>query len=427
MPGQVVVIGGGFGGLTAVQSLAQTNHQIVLINRTNHHLFQPLLYQVATAALSPADIASPLRSILRPQRNVRFIMDEVRTIDRDNRRVMLAEGDPLPFEYLIVAPGSSHSYFGHDDWKNFAPGLKTLADALTIREHLIFTLEHADRLDVSADREKYLTCVVIGGGPTGVEVAGALAEIARNSVVKEFPRLREETFKIILLEGGDGLLSGFSPKLRGYAYNSLAKAGVDVRLNARVTDVTDTGVYVGDTFIESVNVIWAAGNKASSLMESLNVPLDKQGRVIVQPDLSIPHDPSIFIIGDAAGLYDANGMALPALAPVAKQQARYVANIIRENTKHEDRTPFLYNDQGTMATIGRAKAVAEFGRIRLSGLLAWLLWSLLHVFFLIGFRNRLRVMLEWIWYYFTYRSGAQLIYWKTLEGRTKNALHKFLP
>lgn len=417
MASQVVVIGGGFGGLTAVQSLERTKHEIVLINRTNHHLFQPLLYQVATAALSPADIASPLRSILRSQKNVRVIMDEARAIDREGRKVILAEGDPVPFEYLIVAPGSSHSYFGREEWGHFAPGLKTLADALTLREHLIFTLEHADRLGDSADRQKYLTCVIVGGGPTGVEVAGALAEIARKAVVKDFPRLSQEAFSIILLEGEDRLLSGFSPRLREYAYKSLEKAGVDVRLNARVTDVTNTGVYVGDTFIESVNLIWAAGNRASPLMESLKVPLDQQGRVIVQPDLTIPGDPSIFIIGDAAGLYDVNGLALPALAPVAKQQARYVANIIREGTNHERRQPFVYNDQGTMATIGRAKAVAEFGRLRFSGLLAWLLWSFVHIFFLIGFRNRIRVMSEWIWYYFTYKPGAQLIYWKTRKSK----------
>ena len=288
MASKVVIIGGGFGGLTTVQSLQRSGVEIVLIDRTNHHLFQPLLYQVATAALSPADIASPLRSILRSQQNVRVIMDEARSIDREGHRVLLAEGEAVSFDYLVVAPGSCHSYFGHEEWGHFAPGLKTLADALAIREHLILSFENADRLGDRSDAKKYLTFVIIGGGPTGVELAGALAEIARDVVVRDFEKLRTEDITIMLLEGGRCLLSGFAPHLREYAKTSLEKIGVDVRLNAKVTDVSNAGVYVGNTFIESVNIIWAAGNKASPLLKSLKVPLDDQERVIVQPDLSIP-------------------------------------------------------------------------------------------------------------------------------------------
>ena len=421
MSSQVVVIGGGFGGLTAVQSLQGTKKNIVLINRTNHHLFQPLLYQVATAALSPADIASPLRTILRSQQNVRVIMDDARAIDREGRRVILAGGEPIPFDYLIIAPGSAHSYFGREEWENFAPGLKTLADAITIRERLVSSFEQADRLLDGGESKKYLTFVIVGGGPTGVEVAGALAEIARKEVVQDYPRLSAGEFTIILLESGDSLLSGFAPSLRKYALRSLKRSGVDVRLNAKVTHVTNSGVYVGDTFIESANIIWAAGNRTSPLIESLAVPLDQQGRVIVQPDLTIPGDPFIFVIGDAAGLYDEGGRALPALAPVAMQQGRYVSKIIQKRSHGDTRQPFVYKDRGTLATIGRAKAVAELRGLRFSGLVAWLLWSFVHIFFLIGFRNRFRVMSEWIWYYFTYKPGAQLIYWKTLDDKDQPA------
>ena len=420
MNSQVVVIGGGFGGLTVVQELQGSNSQNILISRTNHHLFQPLLYQVATAALSPADIASPLRSILRFQKNVRVIMDEVTEINREDRRVILAEGDPIPYDFLVVAPGSSHSYFGREEWRRLAPGLKTLADALTIREHLIFSFEHADRLEDKQDRKKYLTFIIVGGGPTGVEIAGALAEIAKKVVIRDFRRLKSEELTILLLEGSDHLLSGFAPSQRAYAKRSLEKIGVDVRLNARVTDISDSGVYVGNNFIESVNLIWAAGNRASPLLETLKVQLDHQGRVMVQPDLSISGDPSVFVIGDAAALYDEHGKALPALAPVAMQQARYVAKIICSRIPPDARRPFLYHDKGTMATIGRAKAVAEVGQFRFSGLIAWLLWSFVHIFFLIGFRNRFRVMSEWIWYYFTYKPGAQLIYWKIREEESQD-------
>lgn len=419
MGSRVVIIGGGFGGLTVAQSLVRADVEIVLVDRTNHHVFQPLLYQVATAALSPADIASPLRTILRSQQNVQVIMDEARAVDRGSRSVILADGDAVRFDQVVVAPGSRQSYFGREDWRPFAPGLKTLDDALAIREHLIRSFERADRIPNRAEAKPWLTFLIVGGGPTGVELAGALAEIAREAIVRDFPRLRRDEVAILLLEGDDRLLPGFASRLGEYAKTSLEKMGVDVRLNARVTEVTEKGVYVQDRFIESVNIIWAAGNTASPLLESLKTPLDHQGRVMVEPDLSLPEDPSVFVIGDAACVHDQQGNVLPALAPVAMQEARYVAKVIRAGTTRRNRHPFVYRNRGTLAAIGRAKAVAEIGRLRLSGLAAWLLWSFVHIFFLIGFRNRVRVMSEWIWYYFTYKPGAQLIY----RRRRKDGRH----
>ena len=415
-PSHVVIIGGGFGGLTAAQCLRRANVEIVLIDRTNHHLFQPLLYQVATAALSPADIASPFRSILRGQRNVRVVMGEVIAVDRERRVVELAEGEAIPFEFLIVAPGSRHWYFGKDDWEQFAPGLKTLSDALTIRERLILSFERAERVLHTSDARKYLTFVVVGGGPTGVELAGALAQLAREAMALDFPALRAEDLTVLLLEGGECILPSFAPALRDKAKHFLEQLGVVVKLNSTVTEVNESGVFIGKTLIETVNVIWAAGNRASRLLESLKAPMDRQGRVLVQRDLTIPGEPFIFVIGDAACHYDERNRALPALAPVAMQQARYVARVITNTIPPGKRDPFAYLDRGNMTTIGRAKAVAEIGPFRVAGLAAWVLWALVHIFFLIGFRNRIRVMSEWIWYYFTSKPGAQLIYWKLREA-----------
>jgi len=409
---QVVIIGGGFGGLTAAQCLRGENVEIVLIDRTNHHLFQPLLYQVATAALSPADIASPLRSILRRQRNVRVVMGEVIAVDRERRVVELAEGEAIPFEFLIVSPGSRHFYFGKDEWEQFAPGLKTLSDALKIRERLILSFERAERVLHTSGAQKYLTFVIVGGGPTGVELAGALAQLAREAMVLDFPALRAEDLTVLLLESGECILPSFAPALREKAKQFLEQLGVVVKLNTTVTEVTASGVFIGKTLIETVNVIWAAGNRASRMLESLKVPMDRQGRVIVQKDLTISGDPFIFVIGDAACHFDDRSRALPALAPVAMQQARYVAGVIKNNVPLGKREAFVYRDRGSMTAIGRAKAIAEIGPFRVSGLAAWVLWALVHIFFLIGFRNRIRVMSEWIWYYFTYKPGAQLIYWK---------------
>lgn len=413
---RTVIIGGGFGGLTAVQALRHAEVEILVIDRTNHHVFQPLLYQVATAALSPSDIAAPLRATLRPQRNVRVIMDEVLAIDRERRAVIVAEGDPIRFDHLIVAPGSRHFYFGREEWERHAPGLKTLADALEIRDRLLLSFEKAERMLPAPDAQKYLTYVIVGGGPTGVEIAGAIGEIAREVVQRDFPALRGERLAILLLEGESRILSAFSPDMANKAHRFLEDLGVTVNLNTRVTDVTAHGVRVGETFIEAATVIWTAGNRASPLLQSLKVPLDGMGRVIVQPDCTIPEDPWVFVIGDAACCMTADGTPLPALAPVAMQQARYVARTITARIPRERRSPFEYVDWGTMTTIGRAKAIAEIGRLHFAGVIAWLLWSLVHIFLLIGFRNRFRVMSEWVWYYFTAKPGAQLIYGKPRKG-----------
>jgi NADH:quinone reductase (non-electrogenic) len=414
----VVVIGGGFGGLTAVQSLRKAAVEITLIDRTNHHLFQPLLYQVATAALSPADIASPLRGILRGQHNVHVIMDEALGIDPARREVLLPK-QQLPFDYLIVAPGSRHSYFGKDDWEQYAPGLKTLADAVHIRERLLVSFERAERLVGTPDAKPYLTFAIVGGGPTGVELAGAIAEIACKTILPDFHALCAGDLTFLLLEGDDRILGGFHPSLSSAAGRVLTSMGVEILLNTRVTEVTERGIVANGHFIETMNVIWAAGNEASPLLRSLSVPRDRQGRVIVEKDLSIPGDSGIFVIGDAAHAVGPDGDPLPGLAPVAMQQARYVARLIGRAIPVAERPAFIYKDRGKLATVGKARAVMEFGRLRFSGVLAWVLWAVVHIFFLIGFRNRVRVMSEWIWYYLTYQPGARLVYWTVQDSKQR--------
>ena len=407
---KVAVIGGGFGGLNAVRHLKDGDVDIVLLDRKNHHLFQPLLYQVATAALSAADIASPLRRIFRGSSNVTVMLDEAIAIDRVKRSVCLETGESVAFDYLVVAPGSSTSYFGKDGWRQYAPGLKTLSDALEIRERVLMSFEQAARAESLLLLKRYLTFVIVGAGPTGVELAGALAEIARQSVALDFPTLPMAQFKVILLEGGPSILPSFAPELRRDALQFLKALDVDVRFKAQVTNVTADGVWCGDTFIDTGNVIWAAGTAASPLLGSLETPLDPQGRVIVEQDLSIPEDPSIFVIGDAACFRTDEGTPLPALAPVALQQGRYVASIIQQAIPPDQRRSFRYVDRGTMTTIGRAKAVAEIRGLRFSGFIAWVLWCVVHIFFLIEFRNRVRVSLEWLWYYLTFKPGTLLLY-----------------
>ena len=399
---RVVIIGGGFGGLTAAQSLRDAD--VVMIDRTNHHLFQPLLYQVATAALAPGDIAWPLRTMFRRQPHVRVIMDEVVSIDRAARVVRLQHESPIPFDILIVAPGSRHSYFGHDAWEPYAPGLKTVTDAVELRERMLVAFEEAER------SHQPLTFVIVGGGPTGVELAGALAEIGRRALGPDFPNLRLDDFVIMLVEAGPRLLSAFSPRLSARAAETLEQMGVTIKLNSPVTEIRPDGLTVGTAFIRTTHVIWAAGNTASPLLTSLAVPQDSIGRVKVLSDLSIPGDPDIFVIGDAAHCTDPSGTPLPALAPVAMQQGRYVALLIRQGTEPGRRKPFVYANRGMLATIGRAQAVAQLGSFTFAGFFAWLLWCLVHIFFLIGFRNRVRVMLEWMWYYITFKPGARVIY-----------------
>jgi NADH dehydrogenase len=405
---QVVIIGGGFGGLTAAQSLRDAD--VWLIDRTNRHLFQPLLYQVATAALSPGDIAWPLRTIFRRHPHVRVVMDEVLSIDRAARLVRLRESTPIAFDALIVAPGSRHSYFGHDAWEQYAPGIKTLADAVYLREKMLLAFEEAERRRVVTGTGDRLNFVIVGGGPTGVELAGALAELGRKAMGPDFPNLHLDDLAILLVEGGSRILPGFNPDLSTKATAALEHKGVTIKLNSPVSEIRADGLVIGCEFVRSTNIIWAAGNMASPLLISLAVPQDGSGRIKVQPDLTIPGDSWIFVIGDAAHCDDAGGNPLPGLAPVAVQQGRYVAMLIREETAPGQRRPFVYADRGMVATIGRAQAVAQIGRLHLSGLGAWLLWCLVHIYSLIWFRNRVRVMSEWIWYYLTFKPGARIIF-----------------
>jgi NADH:ubiquinone reductase (H+-translocating) len=405
---RIIIIGGGFGGLTAARALRRDG--VVLIDRTNHHLFQPLLYQVATAALSPSDIAWPLRTVFRSQRNVRVLMEEVIEIDRAGRSVRFRESPPMSFDVLIVAPGSRHAYFGHDEWEPLAPGLKTLTDAVLMREKMLLAFEEADRRRAAGGPDEQLTFVIVGGGPTGVELAGALAEIGRKAMGPDFPTLRLEDLCILLVEGGPRILPGFSADLSAKAEAALSRMGVTIRLNSLVSGVREGGVMIGQEFVPSAGIIWAAGNKASPLLETLGTAQDGAGRVKVGADLTIPGEPWIFVLGDAANCTGEDGKPLPGLAPVAIQQGRYVADVIQHDTAPGERRAFVYVDRGMLATIGRAKAVAQIGRLHVSGLFAWLLWCIVHIFFLIGVRSRFRVMSEWLWYYVTFKPGARLLF-----------------
>ena len=412
---QIVIIGGGFGGLTAAQSLRDAD--VVLIDRTNHHLFQPLLYQVATSALSPGDIAWPLRTIFRRHPHVRVVMDEVLSIDRAARLVRLQIGAPIAFDVLIVAPGSRHSYFGHDAWEQSAPGLKTLADAVYLREKMLLAFEEAERRRLATGTRDRLVFVIVGGGPTGVELAGALAEIGWKAMGPDFPNLHRDDLAILLVEGGSRLLPGFPPDLSAKAATALERKGVTIKLNSLVNEIHADGLVIGSEFVRSTNVIWAAGNKASPLLASLGVFQDRSGRIKVQGDLTILGDSWIFVIGDAAHCAGLDGNPLPGIAPVAVQQGRYVARLIREETVPDQRRPFVYADRGMLSTIGRAQAVAQIGLLHLSGLSAWLLWCVVHIFLLIEFRSRVRVMSEWIWYYLTFKPGTRIIYMQTHQTR----------
>jgi len=405
---RVVIIGGGFGGLTAAKQFRKNNFEIIIIDKTNHHLFQPLLYQVATAALSPGDIAVPIRSIFRGRKNIEVIMSEVLSVNKKESFVQL-EDRRIYFDYLIMSPGSSHSYFGKKEWEKFAPGLKTLNDALSIRENILSSFEDAEIEEDKNLRNEYLTFVIVGGGPTGVEMAGAIAEIARQTMLKDFRNIKPEETKIFLVEAGPRILTAYPEHLSVIARNDLEKMGVNVMTNAMVTDISSDGVMVGGKFIRTKNIIWAAGNEASPLLKSLDVSFDRAGRVLVENDLSIEGYPNIFVIGDAANLKNQNGELLPGIAPVAIQQGKYAAKIIEEGTPKESRKPFKYLDKGTMATIGKAKAVAKIRKFEFSQGIAWFLWTFVHIFFLITFRNRFRVMGEWILYYFTSRRGVRLI------------------
>lgn len=405
---KVIIVGGGFGGLLAAKEFKDTDYEVTIIDKTNHHLFQPLLYQVAAAALSPADIAIPIRSVFSDQQNIKVVLDEVISVDKEKSIVKLSNSE-MSFDYLILSPGARHSYFGNDNWEKYAPGLKTLSDALKIRELILNSLEAAEKEPDADRRKKYLTFVVIGGGPTGVELAGAIAEIAKKTMIKDYKNFRADDTKVILVEALPRILTSYTTDLSQKAKEDLEQMGADVRLNTKVTDVNENGVQLGDIFIESKNVIWAAGNLASPLLKTLDIELDRAGRAVVEDDCSIPGYPNIFVIGDAALMKDKNGEILPGVAPVAMQQGKYVGKLIVNDDKNGSRKEFVYVDKGSMATIGKAKAVAMIRGLKLSGLLAWFAWSVVHIFFLIGFRNRFRVFAEWIWYYITNRQGTRLI------------------
>ncbi len=408
MQKKIVIIGGGFGGISAAKEFDDFDADITLIDKTNYHLFQPLLYQVATAALSPADIAAPIRAVLNKQKNTTVVMDEVTAIDRVNKKV-ITKGSEYSFDYLIIAVGSRHSYFGKDEWEKDAPGLKTLNDALNVREKMLLSLESAEKMNNPEETIKYLTFVIVGGGPTGVEMAGAIAEIVKISMMKDFRNINSEMTKVYLIEALPRLLTAYPEDLSERAKKDLETLGVEVLLNTMVVDVNDEGVALKDKFIPTKNIIWAAGNTVSPLLKSLNTELDKSGRVIVNPDLSLKDDSNIFIIGDAAHLKDIKGNLLPGIAPVAMQEGKYVAGIIKEGKDADLREAFKYIDKGTMATIGRAKAICYIGGLKFTGFFAWLIWCVIHIFFLISFRNRFKVMAEWAWYYITFRHGIRLI------------------
>ncbi|GKS64815.1 NADH dehydrogenase [Nitrospira sp.] len=404
---RVVIIGGGFGGMTAARFLEDVD--VVLIDRTNHHVFQPLLYQVATAALSPSDIAWPLRTLFRSQPNVRVVMDDVISIDRTARVVRLRDSAPIEFDALVVAPGSRHAYSGHTEWEALAPGLKTIGDAVHLRERMLLAFEVAERQRAETGTQNRLTFVIVGGGPTGVELAGSLVEIGRKAMGLDYPHLHLEDLSIVLVEAGPRVLPGFDPKLSAQAMTTLERMGVTLKLNNPVTAIHSDGVMVGNEWVPSANIIWAADNKASPLLNTLAVPQDPCGRVKVQPDLTIPDDPWIFVIGDAAHCLDRARNPLPGIAPVAIKEGQYVATVINEDLRPEQRLPFAYTDRGILATIGRGQAVTQIGPFRASGFWAWTFWCMVHIFFLIGLRNRIRVMSKWTWYYLTFKPGARLL------------------
>ena len=405
----VVIIGGGFGGLYAARALKNAPVTVTLIDRTNHHLFQPLLYQVATATLSPEDIAQPIRFLLRRQRNASVLLAEAERVDLHRRVVHLRDGESIGYDYLIVSAGARHSYFGHPEWSDMAPGLKTLDDALNVRHRFLSAFEFAERSTDPDERQAWMTFVIVGAGPTGVELAGILPDIAKHGMRDDFRTADPARTKVILLEGGPRVLPTYSEQSSARAHADLVELGVDVRVNAMVTGITTDGVHVGDTFIPARTVMWGAGNAASPLARSFGVPLDKVGRVAVEPDLTIPGHREAFAIGDLAAVRRNGDQLVPGVAPAAMQQGRWAARNVVRAVRGDPLRPFRYRNKGELATIGRNRAVAEFGRLKFGGVVAWLLWLFVHIMYLAGFRNRLLVLLEWAYAYVTYRRGARLI------------------
>jgi NADH dehydrogenase len=405
---RVVIVGAGFGGLKAAELLARLPVDITILDRKNHHTFQPLLYQVATAGLSPAEIAAPIREIMARHKNVEVLLGEVTGFDLA-RRMVQVHGFEVAYDYLIVAAGAMHAYFGHDEWERLAPGLKTIEDALEIRRRVLLAYELAEREAALTGNHRPLNFVVVGAGPTGVELAGTLGEIARRSLPKNFRNIDPAKTRIVLVEAGPSILTSYPEDLRSSAVEQLEHLGVEVRTNSPVTDVRMGQVQIGDDMVPAEVVLWAAGVAASPLGRMLGVPVDRAGRVFVEPDLTIPDHREVFVIGDLATMKDEHGNPLPGVAPVAMQQGKFVARQIAADLTGHERGKFRYFDKGSLATIGRAAAIAQFGKIHISGALAWITWLFVHILFLIGFRNRVIVMLQWAWSYLTYERAAWLI------------------
>jgi NADH:ubiquinone reductase (H+-translocating) len=421
-PPRIVIVGGGFGGLNAARKFARARVQVTLVDRRNHHLFQPLLYQVATAGLNPSDIATPIRRILRQQKNAEVLLAEATGVDFSQKRVLLDEGS-VQYDYLIVATGARHSYFGRDGWAQFAPGLKSIGDALEIRRRVLSAFELAERENDSVRREAWLTFVIVGAGPTGVELSGALCEIAQHALARDFRHINPALARVILLEGTDRVLPSYTPMLSEKARKQLVRLGVDVRTGQKVTGVDAEGVSIGSERIASHTVLWAAGVAGSGFGRALGVPLDRAGRVPVGPDLSIAGHPQVFVVGDLASLLQ-DGAPVPAVAPAAMQEARHAARNVLRAIRGEPTLPFRYEDKGSLATIGRSAAVADLGKIKLSGALAWLAWLTLHLFFLIGFRNRILVLFQWAWSFVSYDRGARLITGPLKRGTDENGAQR---
>jgi NADH:ubiquinone reductase (H+-translocating) len=405
----VVILGGGFAGLYAARGLGRAPVRITLVDRRNHHLFQPMLYQVATAALNPSDIAAPIRSVLRHQRNTEVLLAEVDSVDTTARTVRTTDGWSSAYDYLIVATGARHSYFGHDNWETLAPGLKSLEDAIEIRQRVLLAFERAEREPDPVRRHAYLTFVIVGGGPTGVETAGAVAELRRYALRRDFRNIDPGEATVLLLEGGPRLLPSYPQSLSDKAKLELRRLGVEVRTETMVTDIRPGSVAAAGWTIPTQTVIWAAGNVASPILKSLNAPLDRVGRAIVEPDCTIPGHPEVFVLGDAALFQHQEGGPLPGICPVAIQMGEYAARVIVGDIAGEPRRAFRYWDKGQLAVIGRGRAVADIWKLHFGGFMAWLIWTFVHIFFLIGFRNRVLVMIQWAWSYLTYGRGARLI------------------
>jgi NADH dehydrogenase len=424
----VVVIGGGFGGLGVARALARAPVRVTLLDRQNHHLFQPLLYQVAMAGLAPGEVAVPIRSVLRLQENVRVLLANVTHIDLAERLVTSSEAAPLEYDYLVIASGAENSYFGNDGWRHVAPGLKDIDEALEIRRRVLLAFEAAEREPDPLVQRRHLTFVVIGGGPTGVELAGAIAELATFVLARDFRAIHSDATRVILIEGGERILGSFSPALSSSARASLADMGVEVRSGLRVTNIDASGVWCGDEHIEASTVLWAAGVRASPLCQRVGIPSDRLGRALVAQDCSVPGHPEVFVIGDAASFIpEGQSAPLPGVSPVAMQQARFVARQITRSLEGQPREVFRYRDKGSMATIGRSRAVAAVGKLELTGFVAWLAWLALHIFYLIGFRNRLVVLVDWAWAYIGYRRGSRLITGGRLEAGAPLPVGEALP